>query len=140
MTRQLHAAALLTRLEASPGPLPLVALDGHVPDGTLPPYAAVHFLFRRLTASESPGTTSLTFESTTYQVDAYVHSVGTDARLARAVANRVEGQWLNWVPTVTSRTCTPMRQVDSLPANPDEQTGELTVDLVDVYRFLSVPA
>lgn len=139
MTRQLHAAALLGRLGAAPGSPALVVLDGAVPAGTVAPYALVYLLFRRLTATEAPALTALTFDSTAYQVDAYVHSVADDARASRGVANRVESQWLSWRPVIAGRSCTPLRQIESVPANPDEGTGPLVVDSVDVYRFTSVP-
>lgn len=139
MTRQLHAAALLDRLAFAAGSLALVVLDGHVPDGQLPSYALVYLQFRRLTATEAPALTALTLDSTAYQVDAYIHSVGDNARASRAVANRVELQLLNWRPVIAGRSCTPLRQIESVPANRDEATGPLVVDSVDVYRFTSVP-
>jgi hypothetical protein len=122
----------------------MVAHDDQVPPtgtaGSLPPYAVVRFVFRKLTAGESPGTTSLTFDSVTYQVDVRVYSVGTDARSTRAVATRAETQLLNWAPTVTGRTCTPLRQIESETLDPNEAMGVTVAQQVDVYRFLSQPA
>lgn len=145
MTRQLHADAVLTRLQAAPPVTPpMVVHDGKVPDapdpGAVPPYAVVRFTFRKLTATESPATTSLTFDSETYQIEASVHSVGKDARATRGVAMRAESQLLNWAPTVANRTCTPMRQIsnETLPAN--EAMGVPIEEQVDVYQFISQPA
>lgn len=145
MTRQLHAAAVLDRIEAAPPATPVMVVhDGKVPDapdpGAVPPYAVVRFNFRKLTATESPGTTSLTFDSVTYQIEATVYSVGKDARATRGIAMRVEAQLLNWTPVVANRTCTPVRQIsnDTLPA--DEAMGVPVEQQVDVYQFLSQPA
>jgi hypothetical protein len=145
MTRQLHAAAVLARLQAAPPASPaMVVHDGRVPDspdpGAVPPYAVVRFSFRKLTATESPASTSLTFDSVTYQIEVTVHSVGEDARTTRGVATRAEGQLLNWAPTVANRTCTPLRQIstETLPAN--EAMGVPVEEQADTYRFVSQPA
>jgi hypothetical protein len=145
MTRQLHAAAVLTRLQAAPPASPaMVVHDGKVPDapdpGAEPPYAVVRFSWRKLTATESPASTSLTFDSVTYQIEVSVHSVGADARATRGVATRAESQLLNWTPTVAGRTCTPLRQIsgETLPAN--EAMGAPREEQVDVYSFRSQPA
>jgi hypothetical protein len=143
MTRQLHAAAVLARLVAASGSPAMVVHDGRVPDapaaGSVPPYVVVRFAFRKLTATESPGTTSLTFDSTTYRVDATVYSVGVDSRSTRAVAARAETQLLNWAPTVTGRSCTPLRQIESVTYEPNEAMGVPVEQQADVYRFVSQP-
>lgn len=142
MTRPLHAAAVLDRLAAAPGSRAAVVYDGKVPDNVTPPreYYVVRFVFRKLTASESPATTSLTFDSVTYQIDVRVHSVGTDARSTRGVAARAEAQLLNWAPTVTGRSCKPLRQIESETLEPNEQMGVSVEQQVDTYRFQSQPA
>jgi hypothetical protein len=145
VTRQLHAAAVLTRLAAAPGTPAAVVYDGAVPSAIpsapIPPqYYVVRFAFRKLTASEAPHSTPLTFDSAKYQVDVVVHSVGTDARSTRGVANRAEAQLLNWLPTVTGRTCTPLRQIDSVTLEPNEAMGVSVEQVADTYRFTSVPA
>lgn len=144
MTRQLHAAPILARLAAAPGSSAMVVHDGQVPPtgeaGSLPPYAVVRFVFRKLTATESPGTTSLTFDSVTYQVDVRVHSVGTDDRSTRGVATRAETQLLNWAPTVANRSCTRLKQIEAETLDPNEAMGVTVGQMVDVYRFLSQPA
>jgi hypothetical protein len=145
VTRQLHAAAVLTRLAAATGTPAAVVYDGKVPDAvpgtpSAQVYYVVRFEFRKLTASDGSGVTSLTFDSTTQQVDVTVHSVGTDARSTRGVAQRAETQLLNWTPTVTGRTCTPLRQVESVTLAPNEAMGVAVEQQSDSYRFISVPA
>lgn len=145
MSRQLHAAAILARLEAAPGSPAAVVYDGSVPEAVpgVPSarvYYVVRFVFRKLTAAEAPAATSLTFDSTTQQVDFTVHSVGTDARSTRGAAGRAELQLLNWAPTVAGRSCTPVRQIESTTLPPNEAMGVLVEQASDVYRFISVPA
>lgn len=143
MTRQLHAAAVLAQLAAAPGSPAMVVHDGKVPDtgsaGSLPPYVVVRFVFRKLTATESPATTTLSFDSVTYQVEATLHCVGADARATRGVATRAETQLLNWRPTVAGRSCSPMRQVESTTLEANEQMGVSVEQQVDAYRFQSQP-
>lgn len=144
MTRQLHADAVLVRLRAAAGSPAAVVHDGRVPaapdPGAVPPYMVVRFVFRKLTATESPATTSLSFDSVTYRVDVTVHAVGVDARSTRGVATRAETQLLNWTPTVAGRTCTPLRQIESTTLDPNEAMGVSVEQQVDVYRFQSQPA
>lgn len=141
MSRQDHAAPILARLNAAPGTPAATAYDGGVPPGVTPPdqYWAVRFAFRKLTATESPATTSLTFDSVTYQVDVTVHSVGPDSRSIRGVASRAEAQLLNWTPTVAGRSCTPLRQIESSTLPVNEAMGVPVEQAVDVYRFKSSP-
>lgn len=144
MTRQLHAQAVLDRLAAAPGSPVAVVHDGKVPatpdPKSVPPYMVARFGFRKLTAVESASTTSLTFDSVTYQVRVTVHAVGTDARSTRAVASRAETQLLNWTPAVAGRKCTPLRQIDSTELPPNESMGVPVAQQTDVYEFLSQPA
>ena len=140
MTRLTHAAAVLARLAAAPGTLPAVVYDGSVPASPAGTYFVARFVFRKLTATEAPSATSLTFDSTTQQVDVTVHSVGTDARSTRGAAGRAELQLLNWRPTVAGRSCTPLRQIESTTLPPNEAMGVLVEQASDTYRFISVPA
>lgn len=144
MTRQLHAAAVLTRLGAAAGSPAPVVYDGEVPPAVpgvpMPTvYYVVRFAFRKLTAGESPSTTRLDFDSITYRVDVSVHSVGTDFRSTRGVATRAELQLLNWVPTVANRSCTALRQIESETLEPNEAMGVPVEQMTDVYRFISQP-
>jgi hypothetical protein len=142
VTRQLHAAAVITRIDAQVDQV----FDGQVPDGTTPPYVVVYFDYRRPTAAERPDASNLAFDSLPFQVTATVHSVGGGddprlaARSARAVANQVELALLDWTPAVAGRNCSSMKQIDGFMQPPDEETGVTYVDLADVYRFHSQPA
>jgi hypothetical protein len=142
VTRQLHAAAVLDRLAAASGSPAAVVYDGKVPDNITPPgqYYVVRFTFRKLTAGESPATTSLTFDSVTYQVDVAVHCVGTDSRSTRGVATRAETQLLNWRPTIANRSCTRLEQIESVTLEPNEAMGVNVEQQTDTYRFQSQPA
>jgi hypothetical protein len=144
VTEQLHAAAILARLVAAPGSPSMVVHDSKVPDapdpGSVPPYVVVRFEFRNLTAAESPATTSLTFDSVTWRIDVRVHSVGVDARATRAVKARVRTQLLNWAPTVTNRSCAPLRQIESVTLEPNEAMNVPVEQVSDTYRFQSQPA
>ena len=144
MSRQAHAAAVLAQLAASPGATALVVHDGAVPPvpaaGSSPPYVVARFTFRKLTATEAPDKSTLSYASTAYQVDVRVHSVGSDARNTRGVAYRAERQLLNWTPTVAGYTCTALRQIEAETLEPNEAMGVSVEQQVDVYRFVSVPA
>jgi hypothetical protein len=144
VSEQLHAAAILDRLRAAPGTPAMVVHDGKVPEspdpGSVPPYVLVRFVFRQLTATESPATTSLSFDSVTWQVDVQTHCVGTDSRSTRAVKGRVRTQFLNWAPTVANRSCGRLKQIESVTLDPNEAMGVPVEQVSDTYRFQSQPA
>jgi hypothetical protein len=144
VSEQLHAAAILDRLRAAAGTPVMVVHDGKVPDSPDPganaPYVLVRFVFRQLTAAESPATTSLTFDSVTWQVDVQAHCVGTDARSTRGVKARVRTQLLNWAPSVANRSCTRLKQTDSVTLDPNEAMGVPIEQASDTYRFISQSA
>ncbi len=137
MTYQAHADAVLALLAATPGSPPLVVLDGYVPTNTLPPYSVVYFAFESLDADDL--TSNLDWQSLRLNCSIYVHSVGGNGKAARAVAARVRTALLDVTPTVTGRSCFPIRHIDNTVADRDESTGVLIVDIVDVYRLSSVP-
>jgi len=131
---QAHADAILGLLRADPD---LTVYDGHVPDGGELPYVLVYI------ADSDPqqaNSHSLTVESTRHVTWAYCHCVGANAIAARAVAQRVRAALLDVTPTIPGRTCWPIRREEGQPAERDESTGQVVVDLVDVYRLESVPA
>lgn len=144
MTINPHARAVLDLLDADNAPPALVVLDGYVPDGTVAPYVLVYFTVSSPTAEQSPGSVGLTFDQTRVVIEAFCHSVASGttsaAAGARAVATRVRNALLNVRPTVSGRTCTPLRHVDNQPPQRDESTGSLVFDQIDVYRYTSVPA
>lgn len=107
---------------------------GLVPAGATPPYVAVH-----ITADRPLGET-LDMRSSRMVVRAYCHCVGDNLTAARAVADRVATRLLDVKPAIAGRSCFPIRHDASQPVRPDESTGRLVVDLVDVYRLESLPA
>lgn len=131
---QAHADAILGLLRADPD---LTVHDGHVPDGSEPPYVLVYVADADPEQSESA---SLTTESERHVTWAYCHCVGANQIAARAVAQRVRAALLDVTPTIPGRSCWPIRREEGQPAQRDESTGQVVVDLVDVYRLESVPA
>ncbi len=139
MTIQAHADAVLALLDADNAPPPLVVYDGFVPVGATPPYVVVYFSLVSPEPSQDLQTSTLAGASTRVDFFAYCHSVGANNIAARAVSARVRAALLDVTPTVTGRACFPIRHVDNQPAQRDETTGVLVVDMVDVYRLSSIP-
>ncbi|MBX6358154.1 MAG: hypothetical protein IRZ05_20185 [Micromonosporaceae bacterium] len=131
---QAHADAILDLLRADPD---LNVHDGHVPDGSEPPYVLVYIAD---SDPEQSNSHSLTAESERHVMWAYCHCVGANQIAARAVAQRVRAALLDVTPTIPGRVCWPIRREEGQPADRDESTGQVVVDLVDVYRLESVPA
>lgn len=137
MTINDHAFAMTNLLAAELGPPPLVWFDGHVPDGTSPPYALVYFADAD---PELPDSRPLDGKPQRFVQRAYVHSVGANATAARVVAERVRQAWLNVTPTIAGRSCFPIRREDGGPPQRAESTGGLVMDKTDIYRLESEPA
>ena len=137
-----HADAILALLRAAPGPA-MTVYDGAVPTNPTtgksypPPYVVVYF-----TDDDPEDADSRSIEDvhSRYVVRAYCHSVGENGAASRAVADRVRGQLLGVVPTITGRSCFPIRREDGQPPKRDESTGSLVMDRVDIYRLASEPA
>lgn len=134
MTVDPHRVAVLNLLRA-PGalPSPIVVYDDAVPNGTLPPYIRVF-----MTVSY-PDTTDLTNRSNRAMLRILCHCVGETSTAADVVAGVVRGVLLDAVPTVSGRACFPIRNESGTDARPDETTGILVMDAVEVYRLESVP-
>jgi len=134
-----HVDAILAQLRATglvvfPGPNGVAAGEQLVPEGTRPPYVAVHF-------ARPPGQSEDLGEGTSRMVvRAYCHSVGATDISARAVAQRVADALLDAYLSVAGRSCFPVRHESSQSVPDDESTGRRVVDLVDVYRLESAPA
>ncbi len=137
MTFAAHASAILALLDADNNPPALVVLDGSVPQGTLPPYVLVYFDHADPELAESR---PLTGSSQRHVTRAICHCVGGNQAASRAVAQRVRTALLDVVPTVSGRTCAPIRAEDSQPTRRDETTGALLMDTVLTYRSESVPS
>lgn len=139
MSLQQHAAAVLALLQADTGPPQLVVYDGYVPDASLPPYVVVYFTGLSVEAAQDPDSSDMTALSRRNDIWVYAHCVGANGQATRSVAARVANALLDVAPTVTGRTCFPIRHVENQPAARDETTGKLVMDQVDVYRLSSIP-
>lgn len=128
----LHAAPILQAMRSSGSPA-LRVFDGSVDPKTVPPYVVAYV------ATTTPEST--TFEDVFDRVEctSIVHSVGGTSESARVIADRVWTALLGQTPTVTGRTCSRIRLIDSQPPRRDESTGLLIVDQVDVYQYVSLP-
>ena len=129
---QEHADAMLALARAT-----LTVHDGPAPDGATPPYVVVYFADTDPELAESR---PLTGASERHVVRATAHCVGGNQKAARIVADKLRTAWLDQVPTIAGRQCWPIRREEGIPADPDETTGSLIVDQVEVYRLESVPA
>lgn len=144
MTVEEHARGYLDRLDADNASPALVVWDGRVGQPgqqppPKPPYVLVYTSLRVPGAAEQPDMSNLNFTSTALICEAICHSVGATAAGARAVQNRVRAALLDVTPTVSGRSCSPIRCVDAPPMRGDEETGTDYFDAVDSYEFRSVP-
>ena len=133
-----HAVAILTALRDAPGltvyPPPNLAPGAEmVPTGAAPPY-----LVAWIQVSYALGPT-LDMTSSRAVVIATLHSVGATDTAARVVAGKGRAALLDVVLSIPGRRCWPVRYEDGQSPRPDESTGRLVVDQVDVYRLESLP-
>lgn len=135
MTAQAHATAVLGLLTGAG----ITVHDGHVPANPAYPYSVVHV---------NTGTrdeTSLTLASLHQVYDVQVTSVGATAAAARIQATKVVTALLDVIPTVSGRTCWPIRLEAAQPPREDRDvtipgTGTHPQYAVDIYRVASVPS
>ena len=73
-------------------------------------------------------------------VRAVIHCVGATAAAADIIGVAVRQVLLDVTPTVTGRKCFPIRMERSLDPEPDETTGVMVLDQIQVYRLESVPS
>lgn len=133
MSADPHIAALLALLN---GHVHLTARVHRetVPDGTAPPYVKVYFHVHYMDHDQ------LTNPSTRAVARVISHSIGSTAEAADVVAGNVREALLGITPTVSGRTCFPVRQEQSIPPDSDESTGQPAYwDQIDVYRLDTVP-
>lgn len=140
MTIQAHANAVLGLLTAPAVPATTAVLDGSVPTGTTTPYLLVYMYLMTPDGLAAPDKVSLNFDSDVVELWIYCHCVGPDAVGARAVSAQARLALLNVTPSVSLRTCFPIRWREGNPPRRDEETGPLVMDQVDVYGFTSIPA
>jgi hypothetical protein len=137
------ADAFLTLVGSAAGSPALAVYDSKVPPDPEPAYALVYFYIETPDGLVAPDAVPLTGDSDVIDAWAYVHCVGADpqaARAARAVSGRVRTAVLNKTLVVAGRECAPIRHDSGQPPRRDEDLGPAVMDLVDVYRFRSVPA
>jgi hypothetical protein len=135
MTAQLHATAVLSLLAGA-------GLTVH--DGTVPPNPSYPYCALFINAGDRD-TTNLDYASDVQAYDVQVTSVGATAASARIVAAKVATALVDVTPTVTGRTCWPLRVEASQTIREDRDVtipGTATHPLyaVDVYRLMSVPS
>jgi len=135
MTAQLHATAVLSLLTGAG----VTAHDGAVPANPAYPYAVLYINTGNREASD------LDYASGYQVYDVQVTSVGATAAAARIIAAKVAAALLDVPPTVTGRSCWPIRLEVAQPAREDRDVtipGTATHPhyTVDVYRVGSVPA
>ena len=135
MTAQAHATAVLSLLTGAG----LTVHDGAVPANPTYPYAVLYV------NSGNRDTTNLDYTSDVQSYDVQVTSVGATAASARIYAAKAVAALLDVTPTVTGRSCWPIRLEVAQPVREDRDVtipGTATHPLyaVDVYRLQSIPA
>ena len=135
MTAQAHATAVLSLLTGAG----LTVHDGAVPPNPAYPYAVLY------TNAGDRDTTNLDYTSDMQVYDVQVTSVGATAAAARITADKVNAALVDVVPTVTGRTCWPLRVEASQTAREDRDvtipgTSTHPHYAVAVFRLASVPA
>lgn len=128
-----HAAPVMAALAAI---TPAVTVsDGPVNPQTPPtlPYVVVYAHI------EMPEAVSLEEVADLVTCTAIIHSVAGNAGAVRKVADRVIGALVGLRPTIAGRSCSRLRLVDSQPPDWDRSTGQLVMDQVDVYQYVSLP-
>ena len=124
-----HANALLVWLQ---GDANLTVFDGAPPDLTPPPYVVVWI------SLDDEDSVSLADEQGKANIRATVHSVGATGNAARIVSDRVRARLHSVRFSIPGRNAWKIRHDYGIPPQPDESTGRLVVDAVDVYTFASV--
>jgi hypothetical protein len=118
----------------------LTVYDGLVPKDAPNAYVVVHTFRQRPDGLTAPDKVPLTGTSVAVDMRMYCHCVGSTAAAARLVQGQVEATLLDMTPTVTGRSCFPIRLIDGAQSQPNEETGASVWDNVDVYGWTSVPA
>jgi len=138
-TLETHAAAALDLLRDA---LALTSVDVYpveggglqvVPNGTAPPYVAVHF------DADRPIGGRLHHRSTRFRMRMYANCVGLNDAAARQVSDLVAAAWLDVKPVVAGRACYPIRSETGRDPRLDESTGATVVTISDAYRLESDP-
>jgi hypothetical protein len=135
MTAQLHVTAVLALLTSAG----ITCHDGAVPANPSYPYAVFYI------NDGARDDVDISFESVRQSYDVQITSVGATAASARIYATKAITALLDVVPTVTGRTCWPIRLEASQSVREDRDvtiptTATHPFYAVDVYRLASVPS
>ena len=125
-----HAAAVLQLLGADDN---LTVYDGKVPDGATPPYVVVWI------STDGDASVALADDQSRPNIRLTVPTFATTGTGARIVSDRVHAALAGKRPAIAGRAVWKVRHDYGIPPQPDESTGRLVVDVVDVYTFSSVP-
>lgn len=127
-----HVAVFLSALTADDTG-DLATSDGAVAQGTQPPYRVVY------ASVGTPEAHGMEAAADAVVCTAIVHNVGGTAAAARVIADRTAAALIGLRPTISGRDCGRILLIDSAPTRRDESTLITTFDLVDVYRFITLP-
>lgn len=123
-----HAAAFLALLQADEH---LTVFDGAPPDLTEAPYVVVW------ASLDSEDSLTLADEQGRANVRWTTHSVGASGQAARIVADRVRAAVHRQRLVIAGRQVWKVRHDFGIPPQPDESTGHLLVDAIDVWTAAS---
>src|SRR6266487_4175875 len=127
MSFDTHQQAIVTLLMAGV-PTPIQVFKDNVPNLTVPPYVRV-FTSTTYPAGQPE---DMTHRSIRARCRIVAHSVGQTTDAADVVSNAVRAVLLDVTPTVSGRTCFPIRMESSVDPKPDETTGVLVMDQIDI--------
>lgn len=136
-----HANAVLGLLRAGGGLTVFPAADGAtgstgrlVPNGTEPPYVAVHI------HGGPRATDSLQATSTEMELYFYLHAAGATQLAAQVIADLALSRVLDVVPTIAGRTCWPIRYEADRPERYDDTATPAVWTYVTLLKLRSVAA
>ncbi|HEX5996949.1 MAG TPA: hypothetical protein VFY84_17540 [Jiangellales bacterium] len=137
-----HASAFLTRIAFGGSPT-LTVYDGKVPDPTpdpeASPYVVVRFVFYTQGAAIAPDKVNLIGSDRPLRAEAYTYAVAGGEAASRVIASAVYARLEGFTPTISGRTCFPIRHEDSAPREGSEVTGSYVGTTAHVYQLTSVP-
>jgi hypothetical protein len=133
---KLHIDAALDLLRADAGLTVYPSAEGHVPAEPSPPYVRVYAYIERPPDDPANG---LDGRSSAWTTRWYCHCIGANEASATAVAMRVRAALLDVRPTIAGRSCDRIVQEAANPPTRDDSTGSTVLDLVVVYRLMTLP-
>jgi len=127
------AKALLT-------PTGLTVHNGKLPDDATTLTRPYVLLYSAVAWEFDNPNVSINHESSSCAVSLYAHCVADNDDAVTTVTGRVRAVWLDVVPTVAGRVCTPIRQVSVQPSRQDNSLGPAVLEALAIYEFESRPA